>query len=165
MLKVLIADDEELVRQLIRRLVDWESLGLKIIAEAENGYQAYDLLVEYVPDIVIVDIRMPGFDGLTLIHKTRELNLNVHFMLISGYKQFEYAHEALTLGIQDYILKPIRKDELTRSLIRIRDAILAANEIQQTHATLCSMAELSSAKLRLLLNKECCTSNLCCCAC
>lgn len=154
MLKVLIADDEELVRQLIRRLVDWESLGLKIIAEAENGYQAYDLLVEYVPDIVIVDIRMPGFDGLTLIHKTRELNLNVHFMLISGYKQFEYAHEALTLGIQDYILKPIRKDELTRSLIRIRDAILAANEIQQTHATLCSMAELSSAKLRSQLLKD-----------
>ena len=81
MLKVLIADDEELVRQLIRRLVDWEALGLEIVAEAGNGYQAYDLLVEYVPDIAIVDIRMPGFDGLTLIHKTRKLNLNVRFKI------------------------------------------------------------------------------------
>lgn len=148
MLKVLIADDEELVRQLIKRLVDWQSLELEIVAEAENGYQAYDLLVEYVPDIAIVDIRMPGFDGLMLIRKTRELNLNIHFMLISGYKQFEYAHEALTLGVQDYILKPIRREELTQNLIHIRDSILAANEIQETHARLCSAAEFSSSKLR-----------------
>ena len=148
MLKVLIADDEELVRQLIKRLVDWQSLDLEIVAEAENGYQAYELLVEYVPDIAIVDIRMPGFDGLTLIRKTQELNLNIHFMLISGYKQFEYAHEALTLGVQDYILKPIRREELTQNLIQIRDSIVAANEIQETHARLCSAAEFSCSKLR-----------------
>lgn len=153
-MKVLIADDEELVRQLIKRLVNWQSLELEIVAEAENGYQAYDLLVEYVPDIAIVDIRMPGFDGLTLIRKTRELNLNIHFMLISGYKKFEYAHEALTLGVQDYLLKPIRREELTQNLIQIRDSILAENKMQETHARLSSAAEFSSSKLRAHFFKD-----------
>ena len=134
MLKVLIADDEELVRQLIKRLVDWEALGLEVVAEAGNGYEAYDLLVEHVPDIAIIDIRMPGFDGLTLIRKTRELNLDVRFILISGYKQFEYAHEALMMGVRNYILKPIRKDELTQNLIQIRDDIFAAKYLPSFEA-------------------------------
>ena len=154
MLKVLIADDEELVRQLLKRLVDWESLGLEVIGEASNGFEAFDLLVEYTPDIAIVDIRMPGFDGLTLVKKTRELNINAKFILVSGYKQFEYAHEALTLEIQDYLLKPIRKEELTQTLIRVRDRILSANESQAAHEKLQSLAEKSAGRARFQFLKD-----------
>nr|WP_326183719.1 response regulator [uncultured Oscillibacter sp.] len=154
MLKVLIADDEELIRQLLKRLIDWESLGLEIVAEASNGFEAFDLLVEYTPDIAIVDIRMPGFDGLTLVRKTLELNINVRFILVSGYKQFEYAHEALTMGIQDYLLKPIRKEELIQNLTHVRDSILSANESRAAHAKLHSIAERSAGRARFQFLKD-----------
>ena len=154
MLKVLIADDEELIRQLLKRLVDWEALGLEIVPKASNGFEAFDLLVEHTPDIAIVDIRMPGFDGLTLVRKTLELNINVRFILVSGYKQFEYAHEALTMGIQDYLLKPIRKDELTQNLVHVRDSILSTNESRAAHAKLRSIAERSVGRARFQFLKD-----------
>ena len=153
-LKVLIADDEELIRQLIKRLVDWDALGLELVAEAENGYEAYDLLVQYSPDIAIVDIRMPGFDGLTLARKIHKVNPNISFMLVSGYQEFEYAKKALELGVKDYILKPIRKEDLTRNLIRIRDAIQNANEAKASHDRIRSIAERTSARVRFQFLKD-----------
>lgn len=154
MIKVLIADDEELIRKLIRRLADWEALGMEVVAEAGDGYTAYNLIVEHQPDIVIADIRMPGIDGLSLARQIHKINPNISFMLVSGYQEFEYAQEALKLCVKDYILKPIRKEELTNSLIRIRDAILNANETKATHDEIRSLAERTSARMRIQFLKD-----------
>lgn len=154
MIRVLIADDEELIRKLIKRLVDWDALGMEVVAEAGDGYTAYNLMVEYEPDIVIADIRMPGIDGLNLARKIHKINPNIAFMLVSGYQEFEYAQEALKLCIKDYILKPIRKDELTGSLSRIRDAILNANKTKASHDEIRFLAERISARMRLQFLKD-----------
>lgn len=128
MLKVLIADDEEKICQLIQKLIDWESLGMGIAGVANNGIEAFEMIENQMPDVVVTDIRMPGYDGLDLVKKTRELGLGVEFVIISGYRHFEYAQTAIKFGVSDYLLKPIRKDELTETLRKIKIRYEEKNE-------------------------------------
>ncbi|MCI9163953.1 MAG: response regulator transcription factor [Lachnospiraceae bacterium] len=119
MLKVLIADDEKKVCQLIEKLVCWQELGMQIIATAENGIDALERIREHHPDIVITDIRMPGYDGLDLIRLGKEASPRTEFIIISGYRHFEYAQSAIRYGVNAYILKPIKKEELTGALKKL----------------------------------------------
>ncbi|MBP1736378.1 MAG: two component transcriptional regulator, AraC family [Oscillospiraceae bacterium] len=115
----IIADDEDKICMLIQKLVDWETLDIRVVGVANNGNDAFQMIERYRPDIVITDIRMPGLDGIQLVEKTRKLDIAASFVVISGYRQFEYAHQALKFGVEDYLLKPIKKDELTATLQKI----------------------------------------------
>ena len=117
MLKIMIADDEDKICQLIYKLIDWSSMRMEVIGIAHNGIEALDLAKEYHPDIAITDIRMPGLDGLEFIEKAKEVDPNLEFIIISGYQQFEYAKKAIKYGVSDYLLKPIKKEELIGTLI------------------------------------------------
>ncbi len=119
MLKVLIADDERKVCQLIEKLIDWQALDMQVTATAENGIEALERIKEHHPDIVITDIRMPGYDGLDLIRLGQEINPRMEFIIISGYRHFEYAQTAIRYGVNAYILKPIKKDDLTGTLKKL----------------------------------------------
>ena len=119
MLKILIADDEDRVCRLIEKLIDWEHLDISLVATAANGIEELELIQKYEPDIVITDIRMPGMDGLQVIERVVQLELPVNFIVVSGYKQFEYAYNALKYGVEDYLLKPIHKEELNKILSKI----------------------------------------------
>ena len=119
MLKVLIADDEKNICLMIQKLIVWEEYGMEVIDLAHNGVDAMTIIEEKHPDIVISDIRMPGYDGLKLVQKARDLGLETDFVIISGYKYFEYAHRALNLGVEHYLLKPIDKKELQETLHKI----------------------------------------------
>lgn len=119
MLKVLIVDDEIKVCRLIQCLVDWEALGLELIGFAQDGLTALDYVKQYSPDIVITDIRMPNYDGLDLIKNSLEINKNIHFIIISGYSQFDYAQKAIKFGVDDYLLKPVKKKELLQTLQKL----------------------------------------------
>lgn len=110
--KVLIADDEYLIGQLIRKLINWEKLNLEFVDIVNNGESAYEAILEKKPDIVITDIRMPKINGLELVCMTKKVMENVRFIIISGYKEFDYAHKALQYGVNDYLLKPINEAEL-----------------------------------------------------
>ena len=115
MLKVLIADDEIKVSKLIQCLVQWDELGMEVIGTVNDGVKAYEMILEKQPDIVITDIRMPGMDGIELVEKVLGRvgsDRKVFFVIISGYSQFEYAQQAVKLGVEDYLLKPIKKKEL-----------------------------------------------------
>ncbi|MDY3617986.1 response regulator transcription factor [Agathobaculum sp.] len=116
MYRVLLADDEIHICQLIQYLVDWEALDLELIGTASSGVDAFEQAFAKRPDIIISDIRMSGFSGIDLLEKVRTLGLDCRFILISGYRQFEYAQKAIQYGVTDYIVKPIKKSELEASL-------------------------------------------------
>ena len=120
-MKVLIADDELKVCRLIQHLVDWDVLGLEIIGIANDGRAALEMVHEKMPDIVITDIRMPVYDGLELIRRSKEVKSDINFIVISGYSQFEYAQQAIKYGVKDYLLKPLKKRELEQALEQIRE--------------------------------------------
>lgn len=120
MLKVIVADDEIKVCQLIEKLVDWHALDMEIVAVANNGIEAVQLIEQYRPEVVITDIRMPGYDGLEMIRRAKEISSDTEFIVISGYRHFEYAQSAIKYGVVDYLLKPIKKMELTDTLTKIR---------------------------------------------
>lgn len=119
MLKVLIADDEKNICLMIQKLISWEDYGMEIIGLVHNGVDAVRVMEEQCPDIIISDIRMPGYDGLELVKRAHDMELAADFIIISGYKHFEYAHTALKLGVEHYLLKPIDKKELEETLERI----------------------------------------------
>jgi two-component system response regulator YesN len=124
--RVLIADDEVNVCMLIKKLIHWEEMGLEVIDVVHNAVDAFERIERLQPDIVISDIRMPGYDGLVLIQKSMELSKKPEFIIISGYKYFEYAHRALSMGVEHYLLKPIDKLELEKSLNRIIEKIASS---------------------------------------
>lgn len=118
-MNVIIADDEKRVANLIKNLCDWESLGLEVKALCFDGESALEAILTHQPEIVITDIRMPKLDGLQLVQQTRERGLNCSFIIISGYKHFEYARQALQYGVADYLLKPIDEEQLTATLRKL----------------------------------------------
>ncbi|MGB4658266.1 MAG: response regulator [Mobilitalea sp.] len=119
MLKVLIADDEQIICQMICKMIDWEARDLEVVGKAYNGLDGVRMMEEFRPDIIISDIRMPGYDGLQMVQKGKEIGLDADYIIMSGYKNFEYAHTALNLGVKHYLLKPINKVELEETLDRI----------------------------------------------
>ncbi|QIK70657.1 response regulator [Erysipelothrix sp. HDW6C] len=124
MLKVGIFDDEVLVCRLIHRLIDWEGLELEFVGFEHDGLAAYDKVIHGEVDIVITDIRMPGYDGIELISKIKAIKPNVEFIIVSGYSEFEYTKSAIKFGVSDYILKPVNQEELNETLLGIKDKVL-----------------------------------------
>ncbi|TCL69914.1 two-component system response regulator YesN [Hydrogenispora ethanolica] len=120
MIKVLIADDEEKVCTLIYKLVNWQDFDMEVVATVYNGIEALECIKALELDLVITDIRMPGYDGIELIAKAKEINDRLEFIIISGYRHFEYAQSAIKYGVSDYLLKPIKKEELIDTLKKIR---------------------------------------------
>lgn len=118
-MKVLIIEDEKRIGELLLRLIDWESLGFELLGYVCDGYEGYQKICRERPEIVITDIRMPTMTGLEIIAKVREEEIPCHFIVISGYQQFEYAKTALQYQVDDYLLKPINKEELTLTLEKV----------------------------------------------
>ena len=121
MLKVLVVDDEPLMRKGIISKIDWEGLGLECAGEARDGLEALEQINCLRPDIVIMDIRMPVMDGLECIAKAKQNGCTAHYIMISGYDDFMYARTAMRYGVSHYLLKPVNREELRESLKTIRD--------------------------------------------
>ncbi len=148
MIRVLIADDEWKVCKVIEKLIDWEELGIELAGVASNGIEEYEMIESLRPDIVITDIRMPGIDGLEVIEKVRQQEIQTDFIVVSGYKYFDYAYNALKYGVEDYLLKPIQKEELNKILKKIVFARKEKEQIYQKQQHLESQRE-SSQKILL----------------
>ena len=116
MLRVVIADDEERICQLIQALGDWQRLGVEVAGIAQNGPDALEMVRKLTPDILITDIRMPGCDGLKVLQEARSFAPELEVIVISGYAQFDYAQTAIRFGVGEYLLKPINRDALNHSL-------------------------------------------------
>lgn len=131
MLRVIIADDEDRICQLIDVLADWQALDMEVIGTAHNGVDALALVQRHTPDVLITDIRMPGMTGLALIRRAKEHLPALAVIIISGYAQFDYAQTAIQYGVGDYLLKPINKEALNSTLGKIGEACRARMETEE----------------------------------
>ena len=154
LLKVVIADDEPKVCQLILHLVDWKQFDLEVVGVVNEGTAAYQMIMDKKPEIVITDIRMPNYDGLELIRRTKEHFPDIYFIIISGYSHFDYARSAIKYGVEDYLLKPLKKKELERTLGKIVDKHNNLKEKALKMEQLNNLVQVSEEKVRKNLIAE-----------
>lgn len=120
MLKIFLAEDEVVVCETIKRMIPWEELGFELVGEAADGEMALPLLIRQQPDLLITDIKMPFMDGLTLARLAKKEIPGLKVVILSGYDDFNYAKQAIGIGVEDYLLKPITKNALIERLSEIR---------------------------------------------
>ena len=120
MLKIFLAEDEVIVRETIKRMIPWEELGFELVGEAADGEMALPLLIRQKPDLLITDIKMPFMDGLTLAKLAKKELPELKIVILSGYDDFNYAKQAISIGVEEYLLKPITKNALIERLSEIR---------------------------------------------
>ena len=123
MLKIVIADDENIVIETLKALVPWEEFNIEIIGDASNGQEAFELCLQHKPDILLTDISMPLMDGLEVALKLKERCICTRIILLSGIEDFNYAKTALEIDVEAYILKPIRIAELKQTIKRVSENI------------------------------------------
>lgn len=123
MYKVIVVDDEPFIRLGLRTIVDWESLGFLVVGDASNGREAVDRHRVLSPDLIVIDIRMPGMDGLQAIREIRKTDGDCQFLILSGYADFDYAKQAIEMNVSGYVLKPIDEEKLEEELLRIRSGL------------------------------------------
>lgn len=111
-MRVLLVDDEVLVREKLKHMISWNAFGYLEIEEAEDGETAWTKIERHAPDLLVSDIRMPFLDGLGLVEKVRNSGLGMDIILLSGYNEFDYVRKALRFQVKDYLLKPLDKEEL-----------------------------------------------------
>lgn len=138
MLKMLIADDERVIRETISHLIDWNALGIQVTGLCRNGLEAYDMIQDEAPDIVLTDINMPGLSGLELIRRVLSVSADTQFVILSGYDDFDYARQAMHLGIKHYLLKPCSEQEIVEVMEDVKRECMRhrMREVQQQSNTL-----------------------------
>ena len=112
MYTIVVADDEEELRRAIIRKIDWESIGFRVVGEAENGIEALELVERMEPDLLLTDIRMPFVSGIELARQVREVRPTTQIAFLSGFDEFSYAKKAISVRAIDYVLKPYDENEL-----------------------------------------------------
>ncbi len=137
MIKAIIMDDEYLVVEAMKTLIDWKKYNMEIVGTSMDGQGGFDLIVEKEPHIVLTDIRMPGMDGLSIIEKAKYIFPAMQFIIFSGYTDFAYAKKAIALGVLEYIVKPITVEKVENALqkalahISDRDNLLLEKKIEE----------------------------------
>lgn len=133
MYRVVIADDERAIRTGLQIIVDWNSLGFEIVGSASNGEEALQMLMKQSIDVLVTDIRMPRLSGLQLVEKIQELGLSVNVILLTSYRDFEYARQAVSLGVREYLLKPVDEAALQELLRKIYGELNQRDEEDSMH--------------------------------
>lgn len=123
MYKVLLVDDEALIREAISENIPWEEMGFELIASCENGREAMERMKEVTPDLLLTDIYMPYVDGIELARYVNENHPDTKTVIISGYDEFEYAKQAVRYQVMEYILKPVTPSELAEVLLRAKKSL------------------------------------------
>lgn len=130
-MNIIVLDDEPIIRQGIVHKIRQIQLPVAVIAEGGDGVKGLELIKEYRPDVIITDIHMPGMDGLSFIRQAIELDPKVKFVIVTGYDQFEYARQAIRLGVCNYLVKPVEDEELYTTLTTLLEQ--KESEMQTNH--------------------------------
>ncbi|UZQ85164.1 response regulator [Thermoclostridium stercorarium] len=116
MYKVLLVDDERIIREGIASLINWKNCGFELIGAAESGIEALHMIKTYKPEVVITDIKMPALNGLELMAEVKKDYPETIFVVLSGYGEFDYANEAMKYGVRHYLLKPCNENQIMEAL-------------------------------------------------
>lgn len=127
MVRLLIVDDEEEICEGMKNGIDWNHNGIEVVGTCRDGISAEEAIIDLLPDIVMIDIEMPGKNGLQVISEIRSLNLNVGFIILSGWDKFEYARQAIEYGVINYLLKPCGNEEILQSVFQAIRKIKSKN--------------------------------------
>ena len=122
-LKILLAEDDFYVREYIKSIINTKADEFSIVYEAGDGESAYDFLRENHVDIVITDIEMPIMSGLEILQRLKDEERSERSIIISAYEEFDYAKKALELGVYEYILKPLNRDQVLENLQKVKNSI------------------------------------------
>lgn len=123
MIQVLLADDEEIFLEYMKRAIQWEKFGCKICACCENGVEALQEIERIKPEIAFLDISMPCMSGLEVCSKAAKMQLETVLVLMSAHDEFSFAQQALRLEVMDYFLKPFTEEELISAVLRVLEKI------------------------------------------
>ena len=160
MYTLLIADDEPLIRNGVRKIIDWESLGFSKIFLAEDGQEALDIIRKNHVDLVLTDIVMPFMDGLELSEILSKEFPEIHVVILTGHEEFEYAQKSVSLGVKNYILKPIGAESLYKKMVQMCEKLHIENKERQYISSMKSQLRQSMPVLReQTLNKIVCSEN------
>ena len=118
MYRVLIVEDEDIIRKGIAYTMDWMGMGCVITGEAANGREGIEKILELKPDIVLADIMMPYVDGIEMIRQTKS-EVSYKSILLTSYAEFSYARQAIDLQVSDYLMKPVEEDELKNAIDKV----------------------------------------------
>lgn len=129
MYNVLLVDDEYMILEGLKHLLPWEELGFKIVGSARSGQQALDFLAKQKVDLMITDITMPEMSGIDLIEEAQKRGHHFKALILSGYQEFNYVKQGIRLGIKNYLVKPVDKEELKKSVLDVKE--LLKTEAQQ----------------------------------
>ncbi|MDF2907951.1 MAG: two component transcriptional regulator, AraC family [Herbinix sp.] len=153
MYQLMIIDDEPVVRAGIKQLIPWENYNLEICAEGLDGKDGLRKILEYSPDLVLVDVKMPGISGIELIREAKKEGFEGKFIILTGYSDFEFAKSAVSLGVRAYLLKPIDEDEL---LVNVQEVLaeLDAKKNLDDYYTLSEIKARQEVLYRLLLHSS-----------
>ena len=132
MYKVIVVDDERRTRIGITTIIDWKQSGFKIVDTAANGFDALTKYEEHIPDLFIVDIKMPGMNGMELVERLKEKNKHIKIIFLSGFAEFEYAQQAIRFQAAGYLLKPLEEGELMKLLAKVKGELDKERQVSQT---------------------------------
>lgn len=152
--KVLIVDDEPIVRKGIAKVVNWNQLGCEVIGEAGNGLVGMEMIRKYTPDIIIADINMPKLNGLDMIKETLDIVKHSKIIVLTGYRDFDYIQEAMRIGAFDYLLKPSKLDVLIKTIKRALLELKYTYKLNETKTKLINNFEKAKPVLKEKLLKD-----------
>ncbi len=147
MYKLLLVDDEAIIRDGIRAMVDWDALQIQLTASCPDAFAALDSMTDNMPDILMTDVRMPGMNGLELIEKALLMHPLLETLILSGFDEFDYARQAMKFGVKDYLLKPCAREELELALRR------ACREVDRKREHALQLKSEREAQVRRLMDR------------
>lgn len=160
MYTLLIADDEPLIRNGVKNIIDWESLGFSNIFLAEDGQEALDIIRSNKVDLVLTDIVMPFMDGLELSEILAKEFPQIHVVILTGHEDFEYAKQSVDLGVKNYILKPVGAQTLYNKMKKICEALHIENKQKEYISNMKKQLQQSLPALRVqMLNRIVCNAS------
>jgi two-component system response regulator YesN len=153
MYSLYLADDEIIILRGLRKLLDWTSLDIKIVGEAVRGDKAEEDILRLRPDLALLDIRMPVKTGLDILHKIKEKGIDTKVVFLSGHEEFNYVQDALTFGAQNYLLKPVKEEELLQA---VTSALQQIDKNVSANAAITKISRMEQNEALLnKLNEDC----------
>lgn len=141
MISVFLVEDEIVTREGMRETVDWRGMGCELVGDASDGELALPLISERKPDVIITDIKMPFMDGLELTRLVKAMRPGTRVVILTGHDEFQFAQQAVALGVTEYLLKPVSLQDLERTLHRLSEEIEAERHEQRRLAGLAEQVE------------------------